>query len=214
LAGADLPDTSTEEQELTAPEAIIAMADEFPGELTFVSVGPATNLAMALALRPRIVDQIARVVIMGGAYFVAGNRTPHAEFNAFIDPDALDQVVNAAWKQIIAIGLDVTQTVLITPEVWSSIPADGDEAQSLVRGVSQAGVEGRAKDPFYLHDPLAVAVALDPSLVSTTKHAVGIETTGERRGHAMVTNGGNVEIATVVDFERFMSRFREAFNLG
>lgn len=207
LAGADLPQTDMAEQELTAPEAIIAMAEEFDDELVFVSVGPATNLAMALALRPGIVERIARVVVMGGAYFTGGNRTAYAEFNAYIDPDALQQVMAAGWREIIAVGLDVTHRVQISPEQWKAIPTDGGPAQVLVRGVSETAVAGKSRGPFYLHDPLAVAVALDPSLVTTREMAVSVTPTGEERGRTMVSEGGRVRVAESVDAERFLRRF-------
>lgn len=210
LAGADLPQTDMVEQELTAPEAIIAMADEFDGELVFVSVGPATNLAMALALRPGIADRIARVVIMGGAYFTGGNRTPFAEFNAYVDPDALRQVYTAEWREIIAVGLDVTHEVRISPEMWGAIPEDGTPVQRLIRDVSEAAVAGKSKDPFYLHDPLAAAVALDPSLVTTRDMAVSVTVDGEERGRTSVSEGGRVKIASAVDAERFLGLFRAA----
>lgn len=210
LAGADLPETDMVEQELTAPEAIVAMAEEFAGELVFVSVGPATNLAMALALRPGIVAQIARVVIMGGAYFTGGNRTPFAEFNAYVDPDALHQVYGAEWQEIIAVGLDVTHEVQISPEMWRAIPEHGTPAQRLVRGVSQTAVAGQSKYPFYLHDPLAAAVALDPSLVTTRDMAVSVTVSGEERGRTSAEEGGRVKVAEAVDAERFLRRFREA----
>lgn len=210
LAGADLPETDMVEQELTAPEAIVAMAEEFAGELVVVSVGPATNLAMALALRPGIVDQIARVVIMGGAYFTAGNRTPYAEFNAYVDPDALDQVLSAAWQEVIAVGLDVTHKVRISKGLWDAIPADGTPTQRLVRGVSATAVAGQSKDPFYLHDPLAAAVALDPSLVTMRELSVRVTTSGDERGRTVVSNGGRVKVAESVDGERFLRRFCDA----
>lgn len=210
LAGADLPQPDMVEQELTAPEAIVAMAEEFAGELVFASVGPATNLAMALALRPGIVEQIARVVIMGGAYFTGGNRTPFAEFNAYVDPDALAQVYGTEWLEIIAVGLDVTHQVQISTEMWNAIPKDGTPVQRLVRGVSETAVAGRSRGPFYLHDPLAAAVALDPSFVTTRDVAVDVVTSGDERGRTMVREGGRVKVAENVDGERFLRHFCEA----
>ncbi len=165
---------------------------------------------MALALRPGIVDQVARVVIMGGAYFTGGNRTPFAEFNAYVDPDALHQVLGAAWHEIIAVGLDVTHKVQISKRLWDAIPAEGTPAQGLVRGVSQTAVAGQSKDPFYLHDPLAVAVALDPSLAKMREMAVTVTPTGDERGRTVVCEGGRVKIAEAVDGERFLRRFCDA----
>lgn len=213
LAGANLPPADVEEQELTAPEAIVAMAEEFEGELIFVSVGPMTNLAMALSLRPRIAQQIGRVVIMGGAYFNPGNRTPYAEFNAYIDPDAMHQILQADWNEMYALGLDVTHQVAITEALWKSIPGDTGGAAGLVREVSRSAVESGSKSGFYLHDPLAVAVALEPSFVTVADHAVSVEINGERRGQTTIGEGGSVKVAEAVDSERFMHQFCSALDI-
>lgn len=213
LAGATLPEAVVQEQELTAPEAIVAMAEEFEGELVFVSTGPLTNLAMALSLRPRIAEQIARVVIMGGAYFTPGNRTPFSEFNAYIDPDAMHQVFQAEWNEIYAIGLDVTHQVEITETHWNAIPDGLDGAAGLVRSVSENVIFRSDSRRFFLHDPLAVGVALDPSLVGTKEHAITVEASGERRGHTVVANGTDVLVAESVDADRFLRIFSEATSL-
>jgi purine nucleosidase len=213
LGGANLPPADVEEQELTAPEAIVAMAEEFAGELVFVSMGPMTNLAIAMSLRPQIVRQIARVVIMGGAYFNPGNRTPYAEFNAYIDPDALHQVFQAEWNEIYAIGLDVTHQVEISPEIWNAIPQDAGGTAGLVRAVSKSAIEGATRDRFFLHDPLAVGVGLDPSLVTAGDYSVRVETTGERRGQTIVEQGGNVRVASEVNGPLFMRQFCDAVDI-
>lgn len=213
LGGANLPPAEVEEQDLTAPEAIVAMVEEFAGELVFVSVGPMTNLAIAMSLRPQIVDQIARVVIMGGAYFNPGNRTPYAEFNAYIDPDALDQVFQAQWNEIYAVGLDVTHQVEISPAIWNTIPKDAGGTAGLVRAVSKSAIEGATRDGFYLHDPLAVGVGLDPSIVTAGNYSVRVETAGERRGQTIVEEGGNVRVAKEVDATAFMRQFCDAVGI-
>lgn len=213
LGGANLPPADVEEQELTAPEAIVAMAEEFAGELVFVSVGPMTNLAIAMSLRPQIVSQIARVVIMGGAYFNPGNRTPYAEFNAYIDPDALHQVFQAEWNEIYAIGLDVTHQVEISPAIWNAIPKNAVGAAGLVRAVSKSAIEGATRDRFFLHDPLAVGVGLDPALVTANDYSVRVETTGERRGQTIVEQGGNVRVASEVNGSLFMRQFCDAVDI-
>jgi purine nucleosidase len=213
LAGANLPEPTITEQELTAPEAIVAMAEEFDGELVFVSVGPMTNLAMALSLRPRIAQQIARVVIMAGAYSVPGNRTPFAEFNSYIDPHALHQVYQAEWNEIYATGLDVTHQVAITEPLWKSIPEGGNPAAVLVRAVSERAIHQGREPGFYLHDPLAVGIALDPTLVTTTRRAVSVEAIGERRGQTVVGGEGGVLIAETVDVDRFMRLWCESTSI-
>jgi purine nucleosidase len=210
LGGAELPDYPAGEQELTAPEAIVAMAEEFDGDLVFVSVGPMTNLAMALSLRPRIAQQIARVVIMGGAFWVPGNVTPHAEFNAYVDPHALDQVFAADWNEIYAIGLDVTHRTALTQGMWTAIPEQVEGSAGLIRAISARTFEERTRSGFFLHDPLALAVALDPTLVTTIDHVVSVVPDGDERGRTIAGNRGQVKVAHAVDAERFVRIFCEA----
>jgi inosine-uridine nucleoside N-ribohydrolase len=213
LAGAQLPEAVTDEQELTAPEAIVAMAEGFDGELTFVSVGPVTNLAMALSLRPQIARQIARVVIMGGAYFVPGNTSSYGEFNAYLDPDALHQVFQAEWNEIIAVGLDVTHQTSLNRAMWEGISEDADGAAGMMRGIARSTFVEGLRPTFYLHDPLALAVALDPALVTTGEYVVSVEPHGERRGQTVVGEPGRIKIATAVDSERFERRFCGALGI-
>jgi purine nucleosidase len=210
LGGAELPEPPVTEQELTAPEAIVAMAEDFDGELVFVSVGPMTNLAMALSLRPRIAQQIARVVIMGGAFWAPGNITPHAEFNAHVDPDALEQIFVAEWNEIYAIGLDVTHRTALTQGMWEAIPGHVEGSAGLIRAISARTFEERTRSGFFLHDPLALAVALDPSLVTTRDQMVSLVTDGEHRGRTIADDGGQVKVAHAVDAERFVRVFCDA----
>jgi purine nucleosidase len=207
LAGAKLPETSATENELTAPQAIIRLASEHAGKLVYVSLGPATNLALALSLRPEIVNQISRVVIMGGAYFNPGNRTEYAEFNAYIDPDALRQVYQANWQEIYAIGLDVTHDVEITESQWRRIPEEGEPAAEMVRSIAGNVIFQSERGRFYLHDPLAVGVALDPTLVSVVVRGVDVQVSDERRGQTVLQEGGAVRVAQTVDSNRFLQQF-------
>jgi purine nucleosidase len=207
LAGAKLRETSVTERELTAPEAIIRLASEHAGKLIYVSLGPATNLAFALSLRPEIATQISRVVIMGGAYFNPGNRTEHAEFNAYIDPDALRQVYQADWREIYAIGLDVTHEVEITESQWRRIPEHGQPAAEMVRSIAGNVIFQSERGQYYLHDPLAVGVALDPTLVSVVERGIDVQVSDDRRGQTVVQEDGTVRVARTVESSRYLQQF-------
>lgn len=207
LGNAELPRSDMRQQEQTAPEAIIATAERHAGDVVFVSVGPLTNLAMALSLRPGIVEQIAHVVIMGGAYTIPGNITPYSEFNISTDPDAANQVFNAPWKRITAIGLDVTQQTALTQAMWNAIPEDATGAAGMIRAISERTFAERVRSGFFLHDPLALAVAVDPTLVGTERHAVTVRTDGEHCGQTVLSEGGSVDVALTVDAERFVRLF-------
>ena len=214
LGGAVLPAASGEEAFPTGPEGIIEMAGRYAGELTLVTLGPLTNLAIALSLRPRIARQIANVVIMGGAYGIGGNVTPHAEFNVYVDPDAARQVLDAPWQAITAIGLDVTHQTVFSRASWEAIPGDAVGAAGLMRDITARTFTEREMSGLYLHDPLAVAVALDPTLVTGTLSAVDVVTEGEERGRTTVHPGGHVLVATQVRAEAFVRRFCDALGIS
>lgn len=213
LGGAELPEALAEEADLTAPEAIIAMAEEFEGELTLVCVGPYTNLAIALSLRPQIAQQVKSLVLMGGSYFNPGNVTPHAEFNVWADAEAASQVFAADWNEVIAIGLDVTHQTAITKKMWEAIPDDAEGAAWLLKKIVERTYTERVRSGFFLHDPLAMAVALDTSLVTLENHAVSVVLEGEERGRTVVSEGGSVRVASAVDSQAFMKKFCEATNI-
>lgn len=213
LGGAELPAPLSEESDLTAPEAIIAMAEEFAGELVLVAVGPITNIAMALSLRPDLPQMIRRLVVMGGAFFNPGNVTPHAEFNVWADPHAAQQVFAADWQEIIAVGLDVTHHAAITRRMWEAIPQKAEGAAWLMKAIVERTYTERVRSGFFLHDPLAMAVALDDSLVTTETGTVDVVLDGEERGRTIVSPGGNVRIAKTVNAEAFVQRFCEAVSI-
>lgn len=213
LGGVTLPEPISEESDLTAPEAIIAMAEEFAGDLVLVAVGPLTNVAIALSLRPQIVEQIKSLVIMGGAYFNPGNVTPHAEFNIHTDPDAAAQVLAADWNEVVVIGLDVSHQTAFTEKMWRAIPEDAEGAAGLMKAIVERTYTERVRSGFFLHDPLAMGVALDQSLVTLKPYAVEVVTTGEERGKTFVSAGGKVMVATEVDASAFLQRFCEALGV-
>lgn len=213
LGDADVPDSAVIEQTTSGPEAIIAMAERFAGELTLVATGPLTNVAIALSLRPRIVSQIKRLVVMGGAFFQPGNITPHAEYNIYTDPDAARHVFHAAWNEITAVGLDVTHQVVFSEAMWRAIPDDATDAAWLMRAIARRTYSERNRRGFFLHDPLALGVALDPSYVETVPCTVSVTTTGEERGKTSVTHGGNVLVAKSVHAERFLNDFADTLRI-
>lgn len=213
LGGAELPDALAEEADITAPEAIIAMAEEFEGELTLVCVGPYTNLAMALSLAPQIARQIKTLVLMGGAYFNPGNVTPHAEFNVWADAEAAQQVFSVDWNEVIAIGLDVTHKTAITHKMWQEIPNDAEGSAWLLKKIVERTYTERVRSGFFLHDPLAMAVALDPSLVTLEDHNVDVVLDDDERGRTEVSDGDKVRVAVAVDSAAFMQKFCQAVNI-
>ncbi|MBA2453405.1 MAG: nucleoside hydrolase [Chloroflexia bacterium] len=95
LGSVQLERSDADEHPLPGPAFLLQSAARYPGDLTIVTLGPLTNLAIALNVRPSIADQVKRVVVMGGAWSVPGNVTPYAEYNVYVDPDAAQQVFSA-----------------------------------------------------------------------------------------------------------------------
>lgn len=152
------------------------------GDITMVTTGPMTNLAMALRLEPKIAEKIKRIVLMGGAY-TNGNVTPAAEFNIFADPEAA-HICFTAGCPITMIGLDVTRKVQCYPEIVQRMEKVGNRASALfVQLMShycqkQKELFGWRGGP--LHDPVTIASLIDPDLVTTKPMNVQIDIRGEQ----------------------------------
>jgi inosine-uridine nucleoside N-ribohydrolase len=153
------------------------MVQQYGSALTVIALGPLTNIARAMQAAPQTMQQLGRLVIMGGAIAVPGNISPVAEFNIYVDPHAAD-IVFQSGIPITLIPLDVTQQVRLTPDLLSptSRRAPTPLAQT-VRDLTQHAFQ-KSTTGMALHDPLAVAVALDPSLVTCTALPVRVETRG------------------------------------
>jgi inosine-uridine nucleoside N-ribohydrolase len=204
LGNIELPVSGRHESSKNGVQAILDLADAHQGGLTVLTLGPLTNLALALNLRPRLIEQICRVIVMGGAYRVPGNTKPHAEFNVLVDPHAADQVFNAGWADLLAIGLDVTHQTALSRRVWQSIPDNGPVAAVLAKRIVTRTFEERGLEGFYLHDPLAALSTLEPDLLHVERGRISVTVDGEELGRTTFTPdaSGPVEIATGVDSDR------------
>jgi purine nucleosidase len=217
IGGARIPASSREIGLDRGPAAMIRLARQRPGEITLVCLGPLTNLAIALNVEPGITELLAGVTLMGGAYNVPGNTTPAAEFNILVDPEAAEQVFAAPFKRLIAVGLDVTEQVRLTSADWKYAL---ENAAALHPTASLLGEVGRfaygelGRDSFALHDPLAVASALQPDLISREEAAIAVETTnGDTLGQTRIVGPGRIEVAIAVDAERARHDFRQTVGL-
>ena len=199
------PPTTREEPE-PAFDAIVRAALERPGELTLVALGPLTNVAQAIRLEPKLVDEIAEIIVMGGAVEAPGNITEHAEFNTYNDPAAAEVVFDSG-APVTLVGLDVTEQVAVPREGEPWIEGDSASA-SLANRLLAAWFELHPdRGPYGLHDPLAVAAAIDPTLLSCRQGRVSVETQpGARLGKTTASYGqGPVGVALGVDAGRAVS---------
>jgi len=174
-----------------AVDALLRLSRERPGA-TLVTLGPLTNIAVALTREPDFANRIARCVVMGGAPCCEGNVTPAAEYNIWVDPEAASVVFRSALP-LEMVGWHVSR--------GESVLNEADEAEILALGTAKArfAIEcnARAREAYFeqtgqrgisLADPTAMAVALDRSIgTSWSRHRVAIECASElTRGMTLV----------------------------
>lgn len=242
---AELPPPSRPLSDRFGPDLIVEEARAHPGELTLVTLGPLTNLAVAVLREPALPGLLRRWVLMGGSYRSPGNTAPTTEWNIHCDPDAAKVCFTAFGRASteegtplpLALGLDVTERAKFTPDHMQALARragsrpleDRDEtagsvaSNPVVRFLADAlrfYMEFHSRyDGFYgafIHDPLAVAAALDPGLVRTERLAVDVELGGTLTTGETVTDWRRVwgrpptlEIAVAADADRFLDRFIE-----
>jgi purine nucleosidase len=187
--------------------------------ITIACLGPLTNVAVALRMKPQIAEGIERIVMMGGAYREAGNRTMTSEFNVLADPHAA-HVVFSSGIPIVALALDATHQVMLKPEhVAEFSRVSGRISETLAElmafwdrnDVRRYGSRGGP-----LHDPLVMAYILAPHLFETEKARVFVEYESELcMGQTIADWYGksglepNADIVTKVDVEGVIAFFLE-----
>ncbi|MGY4707442.1 nucleoside hydrolase [Candidatus Bipolaricaulota sp. J31] len=196
LDGAELPDPAFGPLPEHAVEFLVRTIREAPEPVILVPTGPLTNVALALRLAPDIAGRIERIILMGGAARES-NATPAAEFNIYADPEAA-HIVFTSGIPITMVGLDVTHRALFTPEEIARLSQGGPVRRTfagLLAFYAAASERYMGIRGAVLHDPLAVAAAIDPGILATEPLHVEVELCGTH------TRG-----ATVVDLYRVTGR--------
>jgi len=174
-----------------AADAIVRTVRENPG-LTLVTLGPLTNVALALAHSPEIVKNVGRCVVMGGNPCCEGNITPAAEFNIYVDPEAAAIVFRSGMPiEMIGWQLSRGESVVNHADIDRIRAIDTKLAHFCVDCNSRAMAAFREQTGelgIALPDPVAMAIALDPTIaIESSKHLVEIETASElTRGMTVV----------------------------
>ncbi|MFN3145798.1 MAG: nucleoside hydrolase [Paracoccaceae bacterium] len=180
LDGIALPDPSTGPAPGHAVDFLIdTLRAEPPRSVTLCPLGPLTNIATALRDAPEIADRVARIVLMGGAYFEVGNITPAAEFNIYVDPEAAE-IVFRSGIDITALPLDVTHKTLMTAPRVAAFRDMGTRAGEAVASwtdfFERFDKEKYGSDGAPLHDPTVIGYLLRPDLFTGRRINVEIET--------------------------------------
>jgi purine nucleosidase len=240
LGYAELPDARRALSSRFAPDLLVEEARRRPGAITLIATGPLTNVALAVEREPDLPRLLRRLVVMGGSFDHSGNTTPAAEFNVLVDPEAakivLDAFSRSGGGRPLLCGLNVTEQAECRPDhlrrlaqLAGSTPEESPDPDD------PAGTRSRASNPLvrcisdalrfkmeahlrfgqgyvaHLHDPLALALALDRSLGETRPGTVDVELDGSlTRGMTVVDWDGlwgrapNADVAVQVDAGRFL----------
>lgn len=213
MGGMNYPEPKSKAQTGSGVDALIDMVRDNPGEITLVTLGPLTNIAMAVGKAPDIVEKIQSCVVMGGAANTVGNVTPSAEFNIWVDPEAAKKVylsglplIQAGWE------LCRGDANLLEEDIQAIRDMDTKFAHFTIdcnRQAIQTNREWLGDPALPLPDPVTMAIALDPEIsLEQSKHFVDIETNSElTRGMTVVDQLGvtegepNVEIVWEIDVQ-------------
>jgi pyrimidine-specific ribonucleoside hydrolase len=181
LGGAVFPEPKTRPVADPAPEFIRQVVRKYPHEMTLITIGPLTNIATALNGDAELAGMIKNLVMMGGS-LSGGNITPAAEFNVYVDPEAA-RIVFQSGIPITMVGLDVTRKTALTEDYVRQLEAGQNPVSQAAAKIARSAIahnrqQGFAIDP-HMHDSLAVAAFLDPSLLKFEDYYVDVETAGE-----------------------------------
>jgi len=207
LDGIDLPKPKTPLQPAHAADFMIETVRQEPaGAVTICALGPLTNIATALQRAPDIARRVARIVLMGGAYFEVGNITPAAEFNIYVDPEAAD-IVFKSGIDLCVMPLDATHKALTSAARVDAFRALGTPVGAAVAAwtdfFERFDIEKYGAQGAPLHDPTVIAYLLAPDLFSGRLVNVEIETLSP------LTRG-----MTVADWWRVTDRPANAMFMG
>jgi purine nucleosidase len=212
LDGPALPEADVELDPRPAHQLIADTAVAAGEPVTLIAIGPLTNVATALDRHPELAGALREIVVMGGSTG-RGNHTPYAEFNIYVDPEAAERVF-ASGVPLTMVGLNLTHQAIATPALVERILTLDSELARVVAGWMT--YFGSTYDELFglpgppVHDPCAVAFAIDPRLVRCVDSFVAIETEGRwTRGatvvdlHRRLGHPPNARVAMELDAERF-----------
>lgn len=215
-------------RETARDDAVGFLAEQVGAGATLIALGPLTNVALAEQAHPGLLRQAPEVVVMGGAVLAPGNSSPTAEYNFYADPDAAKTVVDSG-ANLTLVPLDVTHKVRMTDgEVAACVApreasVGGDDRKArFFREASEVVIQrGRETGGFagiHLHDPVAVAWAIDSGIFTADTFRIDVESEGRltagqvvvdrRRVEEDLKAGRSVRCVIGADLEQFLMLFR------
>jgi inosine-uridine nucleoside N-ribohydrolase len=195
LANIELPPSKCKADPRFGPDLIIELVHRYPHEITLIPIGPLTNIALAVSKDPSIVGLVKDIVIMGGS-ISGGNVNGAAEANIYNDPEAAQIVFNAGWT-LTMVGSDVSERTLMTRKEVKELQSTHGPENDFISGIADfylARSEQNGYSAAAMYDPLAVGIALDPTLGTLKEMHVDVETKGEfTRGETVANRMGSDE---------------------
>ena len=212
-----LPVSQRQVEKQDAVDFIIESAKKYGKDLYIVATGPETNLAAALKKDPKLGEQVGKIVVMGGALIVEGNVSDYAEANIANDPIAANEVFSAT--PLTMVGLDVTHRTLLTKKDTQKWRDLGTKSGAAFADIVDYYIDWEVKAQpqltgCALHDPLAVAVAIQPEYVTTLPLPMKVITEGSGRGRTVAIDdkindpaARTVNVAVDVQVDKFVTDF-------
>lgn len=159
--------------------AALELVRNNPGEITFISVGPWTDLAICLKSDPDFARNLKQIVVMGGSMFKGGNVTPAAEFNVYADPEAA-QIVFKSGVPLYVFSLDVTLQLTLNDEILTKVKSMPSTNYTKIFLASMENYIEACKRYIHdypsMHDPCTVAFLADPSIFKFEKRNISVDT--------------------------------------
>ena len=215
MSGMNYPPPKRPPEAEHAVDALIRLTRARPGEYTLVTLGPLTNIAMALRKAPDVAQKVKQCYVMGGAACTVGNITPAAEYNIWVDPEAA-RIVFQSGLPILMVGWEHCRGQAALDEadmkhVQSLRTTFADFALDCNTAALKAATEWLGDPGLTLPDPVTMSIALDPSVCTDRqKHFVDVETGSDlTRGMTVVDRHGvlnkepNIEVCWTIDFGKW-----------
>ncbi|MBS4208906.1 nucleoside hydrolase [Bacillus sp. FJAT-50079] len=219
-AEAFLSNPTKQLEEIHAADLIIETVKKHPNELYILALGPLSNIALALIKCPEIKDMIKGIYAIAGAFglnkYSSANATgdnPQSEWNVYVDPEAAE-IVFSSGIELTAIGLDVAThfDVNFSEEDLELLRKSNKKEASFLLNMIEFVTNRGFESYCVLIDSMAVAAAIDETLITTIKGKVGVETKGnltlgmtilDTRHHHTWNNLPEINIAAEADYKRF-----------
>jgi inosine-uridine nucleoside N-ribohydrolase len=210
---------------INAVDFIIQTVDRNPGQVTLFAIGPMTNIAMALRLRPDLARKVKRLVTMGGNVHVPGNATKAAEFNFWFDPEAAQVVMRSEIANKTLFGLDICNRAEVRKRQFDEIISVRNPITDLYKEDLGNGYPGFFRNPdaiSYMWDALAAAYLIDPGFVKSSETvpldvdtsftaSYGAVIPGQK---ALAPGAAPVQVMLDLDFRRVFNLYKQSLQMS